>query len=1141
MRLATWNCNNVRKRLPQLIAWLDATQPDIVVLQELKTETAAFPRNEVEAAGYSCLVVGQKTWNGVALLARGFEPVEIRRELPGNPADKQARFIEAAVNGVAVAGLYLPNGNPQPGPKFQYKLAWFERLIEHAATLIGSGNPCIIGGDFNVVPTDELDIYSPASWKKNALLQPEVREAYARLLSQGWTDALRTKYPNEKVFTFWDFFRQHFECDAGLRIDHVLLTPNLKLVDAGVDRYMRGNPEPSDHAPVWIEFEVAKTKRRKASAASEKAAKAEAASGRLAKPVTSKRAGEEAKPLAKYNSKRDFSKTAEPAGEVPERDVAAASIFVIQKHWASRLHYDFRLELDGVMKSWAVPKGPSFDPTTKSMAIEVEDHPLSYNTFEGQIPKGEYGGGKVIVWDNGTWEPVGDPRDGLAKGKLMFRLHGQKLAGLWELVRISKRGAKGQLQWMLFKKRGDAWARPSAEYDVITALPDSVTEKPLGLVEDREPQRVSVAPLAPLAIDTEAALQLARQAPLPATLAPQLATLAASASSSVQWVIEGKLDGYRMLTRVDGKRVQLFTRNGNDWTSKLKTVAAAVDRLSLGSCWLDGEIVVMNENGTPDFNALQNSIDNAKTADVIYFVFDLPYYGGEDLRQVPLLARRAKLQALLADNESENLRFSQSFDVAPAQMLAAACQLGMEGVIAKRADSPYVSARTDTWLKLKCGQRQEFVVIGYTDRSGANREVGGLLLGYHDETGALRSAGSVGTGWNSKTGHELYEALAKLKSAQPTVDPKTVAPGRWSKRTAGSEHWVKPKMVVEVSFGEWTPDGNIRHPVFKGVRADKPAKAIVRERTAGTAVSAPAVAKKSSVKVTNPDRVIDPSTGFRKVDLVRYYESIAEWMLPHLRGRPASLVRAPDGVTGKLFFQKHDESKLPGLTQLDAKLWPGHDALLAVDTAEALVSAAQMNVIEFHTWNSLAKNINKPDHFVLDLDPGEGVTWQMLQEAALLTRTMLTELGLKSWLKTSGGKGLHVFVPLSPRVDYDTVKDFSQAIVRHMSRVIPSRFVAVAGGSNRIGKIFIDYLRNGHGQTTAAAFSARARPGLGVSMPVNWEQLSELKSGSQWTIATAREYVSFQHSDPWAEYWTTKQTLTAAMKALADASRGRKT
>ncbi len=1126
MRVATWNVNNVRKRLPQLLAWLGSTKPDVVALQELKTETAAFPRAEIEAAGYSCLVAGQHTWNGVALLSRGYVPIEIRRTLPGDDSDRQARFMEAAINGVAVACLYLPNGNPQPGPKFDYKLAWFERLIEHAATLMASGNPVVLAGDFNVVPTD-FDIYSPDHWKDNALLQPAARAAYERLLAQGWTDSLRARFPDERVYTFWDYLRNRWPRNAGLRIDHILLSPNLKLLDAGVDREMRGNEEPSDHAPVWAEVGAVKSSRGRAKKASELVPEANV-------------------PLAKYNAKRDFGITAEPAGLAKPRQSATAKAaatgpealsFVIQKHWASRLHYDFRLELDGVMLSWAVPKGPSFDPSMKSMAIHVEDHPVSYSSFEGTIPAKQYGAGTVIVWDKGTWEPVGDPRAGMANGKVMFKLHGEKLAGLWELVRISKPGAAKQDQWMLFKKRGDAWARPHAEYDVIAALPDSVIEKPLGMVEDREPERVTVSRPQAAAVDDAAAFALAEDAPLPEQLSPQLATLASTAPAGIQWIVENKFDGYRLLSRVDGKKVQLFTRNGHDWTSKLKTIAAAVAGLGLKSGWLDGEIVVLNANGVPDFNALQNSIDNAKTKDVVYFVFDLPFHAGMDLRRVPLSVRRARLAALIGEGEGESLRFSQAFDVAPQQMLAAACQLGMEGVIAKRADAAYVSARTENWLKLKCGQRQEFVVIGFTDRTGTRGEVGGLLLGYHDDDGKLRSGGSVGTGWNSKTGQELYAALTKLQTKTPPVDPTTVAPGRWSKRLAGSEHWVRPQMVVEVAFGEWTPDGNVRHPVFKGVRADKPAKVITRERAAEPPAIAAPVARRTTVKVTNPERVIDPSTGFKKVDLVRYYQSIADFILPHLRGRPASLVRAPEGVAGKLFFQKHDESKLPGLTQLDADLWPGHDALLAVDTADALVSAAQMNVIEFHTWNSLAKNINKPDRVIFDLDPGEGVTWAMLQEAAVLMRTLLTELGLEAWLKTSGGKGLHVVVPLAPRLDYETVKNFSQAAVRHMAKVIPSRFVAVAGGSNRVGKIFIDYLRNGHAQTTAAAFSARARPGLGVSMPISWDHLSGVKSGSPWSIATAREYVSFQREDPWADYWKAKQSLGAAMKALGVATK----
>jgi bifunctional non-homologous end joining protein LigD len=380
----------------------------------------------------------------------------------------------------------------------------------------------------------------------------------------------------------------------------------------------------------------------------------------------------------------------------------------------------------------------------------------------------------------------------------------------------------------------------------------------------------------------------------------------------------------------------------------------------------------------------------------------------------------------------------------------------------------------------------------------------------------------------------------KLATDKAAVDPSTVKQGRWARGNRGEVHWVKPNAVVEVAFSEWTPDGHVRHPTFRGIREDKPAKDISRERVVApaTSVSKPAAKPKTSIKVTNPERLIDPSTGLRKVDLVHYYESIAEWMLPHLQNRPVSLVRAPTGITGELFFQKHPETRMP-LTELDPALWPGHDPLLAVNSPEALVSAAQMNVVELHTWNSVTKHINEPDRFILDLDPGEGVTWQHVKEAALLVRTLLDELELDSWLKTSGGKGLHVVVPLAPKLHYDVVKAFSQAFVQHMARTIPQRFVAKSGGSNRVGKIFIDYLRNGHAQTTAAAFSARARPGLGVSMPISWEQLPEVKRGDQWTIATAREYLSFQKDDPWAAYWKSRQMLTKAMKLLGVSTRSK--
>lgn len=819
-------------------------------------------------------------------------------------------------------------------------------------------------------------------------------------------------------------------------------------------------------------------------------------------------------PLGPYNAKRDFSKTAEPAGVAAQRSDCRPLQFVVQKHWASHLHYDFRLELDGVMRSWAVPKGPCLDPGVKTLAIQVEDHPMDYNRFEGEIPKGEYGAGTVIVWDRGSWQPEGDARAGLAKGKLVFTLQGQKLAGLWELVRISKPADKKQNQWLLFKKR-DAWARPRSEYDVLTALPDSVIQKPLAALAQAVAAPAGASPAG------------AKKAKLPASLAPQLATLVSSVPAG-DWIVESKFDGYRVLARVAGDEVRLFTRNGNDWTGKLQPLACAVAALGLTQAWLDGEIVVFDDAGIPSLHRLQNAIDSAQAADIVLFLFDLPFLGDSDLRALPLRARRQVLEQLLDGRENAQLRLSQTLDAAPAQLLRAACEMGLEGVMVKQADAPYVSGRSETWMKLKCQLRQEFVVLGFTERAGAAREVGSLLLGYH-ENGELRAAGAVGTGWDAATARQLLELLGPLEIDQPAAAPPK--PGRWPQRKVGSAHWVKPQVVVEVGFGAWTPDLQLRHAVFRGLRGDKPAREVVREQ-ARQAAAAPARKRPSAVTVTHGQRVIDPTSGLRKIDLVRYYESVAEWLLPHLRNRPVSLLRAPTGVVGQQFFQKHAEGRIAGVKELDPALSPGHAPLLAIDSAQALIAAAQMNVIEFHTWNARITHIDKPDRLVLDLDPGEGVAWPALLEAAELTRVMLAELGLASWPKTSGGKGLHVVVPLTPRRDHAQVKAFSQALVQHMARVIPSKFVAVMGPQKRVGKIFIDYLRNGPGQTTVAAFSARARPGMGVSMPVSWEQLPTLSGAAHWTVATARDYLSLRKSDPWSDYWNTRQTITQGLKLL---------
>ncbi|VXC65462.1 3'-phosphoesterase / DNA ligase D / DNA repair polymerase [Burkholderia sp. 8Y] len=826
-----------------------------------------------------------------------------------------------------------------------------------------------------------------------------------------------------------------------------------------------------------------------------------------------------AQPLAPYEKKRDFDITPEPSASTTSKRAAARRLsFVVQKHWASRLHYDFRLELNGVLLSWAVPKGPCYDPSKKQMAVHVEDHPVDYASFEGTIPPKQYGAGTVIVWDRGTWEPVGDAKKGMDVGKLVFRLHGEKLAGLWELVRISKPDDK-QDQWMMFKKR-DEWARPLSEYDVIKALPDSVVANPLGPIEEREPKTSRHKPAS-----EEVDLSAAVPGPLPTKLEPQLATLASALPRTGDWVTETKLDGYRLLARIDGKRVKLFTRNGHDWTAKFPTLKSELQKLAVSSAWLDGEIVVLKD-GIPSFSALQDAVDGPSNSGIVFFLFDLMYIDGQDLRSVPLSSRRARLATLLEDG-GEHLILSQDFDAPAAQVFEAAAKLGLEGLVLKRRDAPYVSGRTETWLKAKARLRQEFVICGMTGRGGKSGEVGSLLLGYYVGK-KLHDAGSVGTGWNSKTARELWHQLAPLQVDIAPFDTPVRKPGRWSRRAAGSELWVKPTLVAEVEFAQWTAEGVVRQASFSGLRLDKPARGVVREGGKTELPKPP-----SELKITHAERVVDAASGITKADLVHFYASVAEWMLPHMRGRPVALVRAPEGVSGQLFFQKHAErTAMPGLAAHDRDLWPGHPPLLTVDTPDALLAAAQMNTIEFHTWNSVVTHLDKPDRVIFDLDPGEGVKWLHVQEAAQLVRALLSELGLEAWLKTSGGKGLHVVVPLVPQLNYATVKSFSQSFVRHLAKTIPERFSAVSGAANRVGKVYVDYLRNGKAQTTAAAFSARARPGMGVSMPVAWEQLGDLKSGAQWNVQTAREYLSFQSIDPWVEFWSSEQSLTTAIKRL---------
>ncbi|MBP5943321.1 MULTISPECIES: DNA ligase D [unclassified Pseudomonas] len=855
--------------------------------------------------------------------------------------------------------------------------------------------------------------------------------------------------------------------------------------------------------------------------------------------------------LDDYNRMRDFSATSEPAAVKRSGKKTAgdhALQFCIQKHDASHLHYDFRLELDGALKSWAVPKGPSLDPKVKRLAVHVEDHPLDYATFEGSIPEGHYGAGDVIVWDRGVWIPLEDPQKAYAKGKLKFELQGEKLAGVWNLVRTHMPGKKEN--WFLIKHQ-DSAARPQDDYDVLVAEPDSVLSERT-LVDKPKLAAKQVKPLEKAAPKTRkkpsGTLTGAHKAKIPAQLKPELATLVDSAPAG-EWSYEIKFDGYRIMARIDHDQVQLFTRNGHDWTHKLPKQAEALAALGLESAWLDGEMVVANEQGVPDFQALQNAFDSGKSTNILYYLFDLPYLNGVDLREVAVEERRAALSTVLGAHEQPLLRFSEAFDETPDALLNSACQMQMEGLIGKRLGSPYVSRRSGDWIKLKCKHRQEFVIVGYTDPKGARSAFGALLLGLHDrDSGELRYAGKVGTGFNETT---LKSILAQLKPLQVKTAAVVNPPSGFE---AKGVHWLKPKLLAEVAFAEMTKDGSVRHAVFHGLRDDKPAKDITEERAKPVKTSekkAPAKkpAKKAAeskpsqaetapsqlglangkVRITHPDRVIDAVSGTTKMQLAEYYASVAEWILPQLKDRPVALVRAPDGIAGELFFQKNAERlAIPGITTLDKDI-TGQPVML-INNAEALIGAVQMSTVELHTWNATTVDLDKPDRFVLDLDPDPALPWKSMVEATALTLTVLDELGLKAFLKTSGGKGIHLVVPLIRKLGWDEVKDFSHAIVSHMAKLLPDRFSAVSGPKNRVGKIFIDYLRNGLGATTICTYAARTREGLPVSVPLFREEVAEIKGGNQWNIHNVHERLAEVGDEPWADMKKTRQSITAEMR-----------
>ncbi len=791
------------------------------------------------------------------------------------------------------------------------------------------------------------------------------------------------------------------------------------------------------------------------------------------------------KSLEPYRGKRAFKATPEPKGGRAE---FSSRLYVIQKHAASSLHYDFRLAHHGVLLSWAVPKGPSLDPHVKRLAVEVEAHPLEYGHFHGDIPAGNYGAGHVDVWDTGTWEPIGEADLALSEGNLKFNLHGIKLRGKWALIRTGK--SADSKQWLLIKER-DEFCRNAQEFEVTSALPDSVISN--GLKDSEQP----VVPT------------------LPARMNPELASTGAlPTNADKRWVYELKFDGYRLLARKDGSGVRLLTRNAIDWTHRLEKIAAAVKALPFTDGWLDGELVYIDEDGKPDFNQLQEAVTK-DDVHLRYFVFDAPWLNGRDLRHTTLTLRYDALKTLFNTGVTA-LQLSEQFHEPPNSLLASACKIGLEGLIAKRKDSTYTGTRSGNWLKLKCGSRQEFVVIGYVPSTVPGRYFKSILVGEYDESGNLVYAGNVGTGFTLTQLTQFNQKFKKLATAT-TLNDIPCALQKVAK-------WVTPELVVEVSFGARTKDHHLRHAVFRGVRSDKSANEVLRETTP---MVAPAFA------VTHAERVVDPASGATKGDIAAYYAAVAHLLLPELRNRPCALVRAPEGLSGSLFFQRHTET-ITGKSakSITSKIGPDGNPVTVINSVSALHACVQHSVIEIHTTNARLPLLEKPDRIVFDLDPGEGVTWQQIQEGAFLLKTLLDELALPTFIKTSGGKGLHITVPIVRRYSSEQAKAFASAVVHHIAKVAPTRFVAKSGPRNRVGKIYVDYLRNGSGATTASAWTLRARDGLPVSVPIRWDELSNVKSANQWTLRNVTARALETGNAPWANYGASAIALGEAARRL---------
>lgn len=851
--------------------------------------------------------------------------------------------------------------------------------------------------------------------------------------------------------------------------------------------------------------------------------------------------------LTTYHGKRRFDVTAEPKGAVGRKKGHA---FVIQKHDATRLHYDLRLELDGVMKSWAVTRGPSLDPNQKRLAVQVEDHPIEYNKFEGTIPSGEYGGGTVMVWDRGTWTPEYDAHKGLKKGHLQFFLDGEKLHGGWHLVRMHRRPGEKRDNWLLIKQKDDA-ARSPRDKDILEEQSLSVKTgrtmdeiaggaKKKTVAKKRAARPRAKAAKTAKSKKTKAASRGAAKrkskrkragAPLPDFVQPSLATLSEKAPENGNWIHEIKFDGYRIQARLEGGKVKLLTRKGLDWTHKFPGIAAAVAALPAETALIDGELVVNDEHGVSSFSALQQALKATDKSAMLYYVFDLMHLNGDDLRPLPLTHRKAALAQLLKKaGDTGPIHLSESLDEPGPVLVKHACKLGLEGIISKRTDAGYHSGRGYDWLKTKCSDRQEFVVAGFAPATNDKNSVGALIVGVYKDK-QLVYAGRTGTGFTHQTARDLFRKFKPLvvdKSPFPAVPPE--------ERGARKPVWLKPSLVAEIEFKGWTHGDRVRQSSFQGLREDKNATEVVREMKTAAAVNKTAIAKRKSppvkkakagttvgaITLTHPDRVYWEDVGVTKKDLAEFYSKIWKWMAPHLVGRPISLLRCPEGAAGQCFFQKHASA---GISEEYLHLVPEDgDKILSIDDLDGLLSLVQAGVLEVHVRGSTIDHLGDADRLVFDLDPGPGTGWKDVVAAARDVRERLAKLKLKTFLKTSGGKGLHVVLPIAP-TPWEKAKAFCHAVANVMAQDDPAHYVATATKSKRKGRIFVDYLRNSREATAVAPFSTRARPGAAVSVPIDWSELGTLKSADQYTVKNLPQRLARQRKDPWAGIGRVKQKL----------------